>query len=183
MASFSPVGFNSASARILRPARGDDLEELVRVNLAAFRAGNAPALSAGAAAQLTTDAARAQWQQFFGRRPPGSTVTVAELDGRLCGFAGAGPSRDDDLDPPVGELYSLYVDPDSWGRGHGSALHDAALSGLTRGEFASAALWVLEGNARAQRFYQARGWRPDGTQRPFMSASSLGLRRLLPGEL
>ncbi len=183
MASFTAVGVNSASARVLRPARGDDLEELVRVNLAAFRAGNAPALSAAAAAQLTTEVARAQGQQFLGRRPPGSTVTVAELDGRLCGFAGAGPSRDEDLDPMVGELYSLYVDPDFWAQGHGSALHDAALSQLTRGEFASAALWVLEGNALAQRFYRARGWKPDRTQRPFMGASSLRLRRLLPGEL
>ena len=28
-----------------------------------------------------------------------------------------------------------------------------------------AVLWVLVGNERAQRFYRADGWRPDGAQR------------------
>jgi hypothetical protein len=45
------------STRRLRAARTDDLDELVRINLAAFRAGNAPALGHEAAAQLTLDAA------------------------------------------------------------------------------------------------------------------------------
>lgn len=182
MASFAAMDSISASARILRPARPEDLDELVRVNLAAFRAGNGPALSAAAAAELTLDAARAQWQQFLHDRPPGATVIVAELGARLGGFAGVGPTRDEDLDAPVGELYSLYVDPDLWGQGHGTALHDAALEELIRGGFDSAALWVLEGNPRARRFYRARGWEPDGAQRPFMGANRLRFRRVLTGE-
>lgn len=171
-----------ASTRLLRAARPDDLDELVRVNLAAFRAGNGPALSREAAAQLTLDAARAQWRQFLEHQPVGATVTVAEHSGRLCGFAGAGPTRDDDLDSSVGELYSLYVDPEVWGVGHGTALHDAALDGLRPRGLASVALWVLEGNALARRFYRARGWEPDGAQRPFMGANSLRLRHALTGE-
>ena len=172
----------SAPTRRLRPVRPDDLDDLVRVNLAAFRAGNAAALSQEAAAQLSVDAARAQWRQFLEHQPVGATVTVAELAGRLCGFAGAGPARDDDLDPSVGELYSLYVDPHLWAQGHGTAVHDAALDELVRGGFASVALWVLEDNERSRRFYRTRGWEPDGIRRPFMGADSLRLRRVLSGE-
>lgn len=170
------------STRRLRAARTEDLDELVRINLAAFRAGNAPAFGHEAAAQLTLDAARAQWHQFVEHQPVDATVTVAEHSGRLRGFAGAGPTRDDDLDPSVGELYSLYVDPDLWAQGHGTALHDAALDELRHGGFASAALWVLEDNAHAGRFYRARGWAPDRAHRPFMGANSLRLRHLLTRE-
>jgi len=69
MASFTACGLRQRSSPDPPSGAGGRLEELVRVNLAAFRAGNAPALSAAAAAQLTTDAARAQWQQFFDADP------------------------------------------------------------------------------------------------------------------
>lgn len=170
------------STRIIRAARPDDRDDLVRVNFAAFRAGNGPALSPEALAELTVAAVRARWRRFLAHPPPGATVTVAELAGRLCGFTGAGPLRDDVVDPSVGELYSLYVDPEQWGQGHGTALHEAAMLELVRGGFASAALWVLEGNTRATRFYHAHGWAPDGGRRPFMGATLLRLARVLTGE-
>ncbi|MDE3094170.1 MAG: GNAT family N-acetyltransferase, partial [Acidobacteriota bacterium] len=59
----------------------------------------------------------------------------------------------------------LYVDPDHWGRGVGSLLHDAVITALRQWPVASAHLWVLEGNRRAQRFYVQRGWRLDGASR------------------
>jgi len=87
-----------APTRRLRPARLDDLDELVRVNLAAFRAGNAPALSQEAAAQLSIDAARAQWRQFLEHQPVGATVTVAER----AGHAGEAEQSDHALAVVVG---------------------------------------------------------------------------------
>ena len=36
---------------------------------------------------------------------------------------------------------------------------------LQRAGFRDAQLWVLVGNDRAQRFYRADGWSPDGTRR------------------
>lgn len=95
-------------------------------------------------------------------------MIVADLGRILAGFTGGGATRDDDLDASVGELYSLYVDPELWGRGHGSALHDAALGELVSRGYASAVLWVLEDNAHARGFYLARGWKPEGAQRRFL---------------
>jgi GNAT superfamily N-acetyltransferase len=167
-----------ASSRI-RPAAPDDLDELVRVHLAAFRAGNGPALSDEALARLTPEADRDAWDPVLRAPPDRARVLVAEADGGLVGVAGAGPSRDHDAGEPVGELYALYVDPAAWGAGHGAALHDAALAHLRDGGFREATLWVLEGNARAREFYGTHGWADDGARGEFWGAVKVRMRRPL----
>jgi hypothetical protein len=47
----------------------------------------------------------------------------------------------------------------------GRVLLRAAREQLTGGGFAVALLWVLSGNERAARCYEADGWRPDGVRR------------------
>lgn len=89
---------------------------------------------------------------------------VATEDGLIRGFATTSPSRDSDL-PDYGELCALYVDPEYWGRGFGLALVSAARGHLSRNGFQDALLWMLAGNARAERFYRRDGWEPDGTRR------------------
>jgi RimJ/RimL family protein N-acetyltransferase len=39
----------------------------------------------------------------------------------------------------------------------------ATMTTLGRADYAQATLWVLEDNERARRFYEAAGWRADGT--------------------
>jgi GNAT superfamily N-acetyltransferase len=98
----------------------------------------------------------------FGSRDPRQPFTfVAIEDDVLCGFATAGPSRDTDV-PQRGELFALYVDPPAWGRGTGRRLMVRSREHLCRGGFTEAVLWVLVGNDRAERFYRADGWLPDG---------------------
>ncbi|MGZ4388822.1 MAG: N-acetyltransferase family protein [Gaiellaceae bacterium] len=74
------------------------------------------------------------------------------LDEEELGFAAVSP----------GWLNGLYVRPEAWGTGVAALLHDRALAALGSG---TARLWVLEENHRARRFYERRGWRPDGTTR------------------
>ena len=62
-------------------------------------------------------------------------------------------------------LEAIYVRPSSWGGGLAVELHDAAVAELRARGVARARLWVLEGNARARRFYERLGWSPDGTSR------------------
>jgi GNAT superfamily N-acetyltransferase len=82
----------------------------------------------------------------------------------VVGFAGIGPTRDDDDDPTVvGELQTLYVDPRAWGHGGGQALLGAVSEEFGRAGFRTATAWVLGTNARARRFYERHGWRPDGS--------------------
>ena len=75
-------------------------------------------------------------------------VIVAELEGSIVGFAAV----------VSGELDGLFVEPDLWGRGIGSALveaatHEARKRGLT--------LRVVA-NPSARRFYQSCGFTIEG---------------------
>lgn len=100
----------------------------------------------------------------FGRGGPDDPVTVvAEMEGSVAGFATTGPDREGETDR--GELWALYADPAWWGHGVGRRLVGDARRRLRRSGRRRAVLWVLDGNARAERFYRADGWRPDGRRR------------------
>jgi GNAT superfamily N-acetyltransferase len=96
--------------------------------------------------------------------PDAPSTIVAIEDGAITGFATVGPSRDADA-RACGELYALYVDPASSGRGLGRLLLSRALARLRERGCREAILWVLVGNEPAQRFYRADGWALDGAQR------------------
>lgn len=93
---------------------------------------------------------------------PANAVTnlVAEgPDGAVLGWAAFGPAQGEDTAPDEGELYALYARPDVIGTGVGRALLTEV---LRRAPYPAVRLWVLEGNARARRFYERAGFRPDG---------------------
>jgi len=75
------------------------------------------------------------------------------------------------LDPlVVGELAAIYLLPQVWGSGVGRRLMLAAVNVLRDAGFAEAILWVLEGNERAQRFYEIGGWQVDGVPKDVVIA-------------
>ena len=107
---------------------------------------------------------RAQRYRFASEDVRDPATVLAIEDGTICGFATTAPARDSDgVDD--GEVYALYVDPDWWDRGFGAALIAAARSRLMDLGSRNAVLWLLAGNARADRFYRIDGWAPDGPAR------------------
>jgi Acetyltransferases len=95
---------------------------------------------------------------------PRAGTLVAELDDRIAGFATLCPTRDEDLAAEsFGEIAAFHLAPDVWGRGVGRRLMAAAPARLAEGGYPRPALWVLDANRRARRFYEATGWRCDGT--------------------
>jgi GNAT superfamily N-acetyltransferase len=64
-----------------------------------------------------------------------------------------------------GWLQRLFVLEVAWGTGVADELHTAALDTLRARGARSASLWCLAENARARRFYEKRGWRPNGSER------------------
>ena len=87
-------------------------------------------------------------------------------------------------EPGIGELYAIYVLPSAWSTGAGRALLERAEERLAD-DYDEATLWVLEDNPRARRFYEAAGWRPDGTQKAEprwdVSAPEVRYRKRLKG--
>ena len=107
---------------------------------------------------------RAARYDFTHADPAMPHTRVAEAAGVILGFATTMPSRDSSL-PQHGELCALYVDPDRWGSGLGVALIADARDRLARQGFRQSLLWLLAGNMRADRFYRADGWSPDGARK------------------
>ncbi len=92
-----------------------------------------------------------------------SGVMVVHPERELLGFAGFGPTRDnDDDDSAVAEIRSIYLLPEAWGKGFGKRLMCAALTRLASAGYTQATLWVLQTNGRARRFYETGGWTYDG---------------------
>lgn len=101
----------------------------------------------------------------FASRDPIRPSTLVAVDGdSICGFATVARAVQRDA-PNYGELCALYVSPEQWGGGIGVALVKAARSRLLLLGCRRAELWILLGNARAERFYQRDGWTCDGPQR------------------
>lgn len=163
-------------ARMVRPATLDDLDAIVAVHVAGFRAGNVPHLPPEQAGRLTEERAAAVWDSTIAEPPPGGAVLVAQHDRRVVGVALAARARDDDVAEDTGEVYALYVAPESWGAGHGRALDAAARAHLKARLFTSAVLWVLEANQRARRFYEDCGWQADGSRREHAGATAVRYR-------
>jgi GNAT superfamily N-acetyltransferase len=162
---------------MVRPATLDDLEAIVAVHVAGFRAGNVPHLPPEQRDRMNSERAAAVWDATIAEPPPGTAVLVSEdADGQVVGLACAGRARDGDVAEGTGELYALYVDPDSWGQGHGRALDAAARAHLRDALFTGAVLWVLEDNARAREFYERCGWVADGTRRSHAGAVAVRYR-------
>jgi ribosomal protein S18 acetylase RimI-like enzyme len=153
-----------ASARI-RPLVEGDGDALARVHVRSWQAAYRGQLPDGYLDGLTEEIPRRaeRWSRFIADAPSHRQVMLAlDVGGRLMGFVTFGPPDDAELGSHVGELYAIYLDPDAWGKGHGRALMDAAVTGLLDAAYTEAVLWVLGTNQRARRFYEIAGWSADG---------------------
>lgn len=103
------------------------------------------------------------WRERIERPQQEARVWVIERDARVIGFASTGPCRDGDVPPHTAELYAIYLDPDAFSTGAGRELLAHAVDDLRERGHPRAALWVLEENERARRFYEVAGWECDGT--------------------
>ncbi|MDI6103318.1 GNAT family N-acetyltransferase [Actinoplanes sp. NEAU-A12] len=155
--------------RSIHRAQPADAEALAHVQAASWRAAFDGLLSAEYLADLDIAALRTTWSGLLSdaRWPRAGTLVLreGEDEGRLVGYARFYPSEDADLDPAqVGEIGSMYTVPAVWRTGAGSLLMAAVLDALAGAGYATASLWVLEGNTSAQAFYRAQGWEPDGAR-------------------
>lgn len=145
---------------LVRPAVVADAPAIVTVRFASWRATYGQYLPEHVWDEIDVEAVTARFAQ---RLQDGALPTVvAEADGEVQAFAFFGPCRDEDL-PHAGEVYALYAHPDHWSTGLGRALLPAAIDALA---VRPIALWVLENNARARRFYEIAGFRTDGARKP-----------------
>jgi ribosomal protein S18 acetylase RimI-like enzyme len=147
----------------LRRARGADAPAVAAVNIHAWQVAYRGIIPDAHLDGLDVATRAARYD--FDTTVAGAPETWIAVDGDdVVGFVAFAPSRDDDL-PGFGEVFALYVAPDRWRSGAGSALLAQAEALLRDAGFNEAHLWVLEDNARARRFYERAGWTPDGARK------------------
>ena len=166
----------------VRRAMAADAAAIGRVHTDAWRWAYDGLLDPSLLARRDAGRSATMWQRIIAEGT--HTVLVAERDGAVVGFAGCGAARDEDV-PGAGELYAIYIDPEVYRTGVGSALMTRVLEELAAAGYADAIVWVLEGNHRGRRFYEDWGWQPDGATKdePNGDASPLTdmrYRRRLP---
>ena len=158
---------------LVRPARPEDLDDLVDVALAAWREGYRGVV----ARDLMPDPAglRTRIRERVAERGP--PIAVGELDSAVRGWITFGPSRDLGAAPSVGEIWALNVHPEAWRRGIGRELVVYALERLARDSFAEVSLWTFRDTPHSRSFYEALGFRHDGaTQRRHGTGGAIEVR-------
>ena len=152
----------------VRDATPADAEGIAPMHIRAWQVAYAWILPDDVLAGLTVAERAARWAEWIGENhslPADRWIVVAQAGDEIVGVIAGGPSRDEDA-AGQGEVYALYVGPEYWNGGVGSRLMAEGERRLQRGGHAGATLWVLEENERGRRFYERRGWAPDGARRP-----------------
>ncbi len=103
-------------------------------------------------------------------------ILVAKDDDRIVGFIGYGAYRDDTLSK-TGEVFSIYILKEYYNQGVGYKLMSQALEKLD--EYKNIAVWVLEENSRAIKFYEKCGFRFDGTKQQIMLGEQITEIRMI----
>jgi GNAT superfamily N-acetyltransferase len=166
----------------VREARLADADQIARVDIDSHTAAYGHLFGPGYLQGATLETFVERWQRIIrGEGQPGLAgeyLLVAEVDGRVEGYSGLMASRDEDGEG-IGEVGAIYVSPQHWRAGIGSALMPAGEEYLRNRGFPEATLWVIEANSIGRGFYERQGWRHDGLVRERNSHSELRYRKRL----
>jgi len=157
---------------LVRSPEITDAQEIARTKNDSWRVGYRGLLPDSTLDGLDDARSTTQWVQWLrdGYENAGLRAEVrvtTDAARQVVGVSAFGADRDLSNDENGGELWVLYVAPSHWGRGYGYALLRDAEEALATTGRRDLALWVLEGNDRARRFYERADWRGDDGMKPF----------------
>jgi GNAT superfamily N-acetyltransferase len=151
----------------VRRAGAPDARAIARVHVDSWHAAYPGLIPDEFLGRLSIEDRERQWTETLSEAGDGPLVLVAEARGATVGFSTVViPARDAGEPEDVAEIAAIYVDPEAWGGGAGSALIHASVEEMRAAGCREAILWALAGNARAAGFYAKHGWRDDGGRRP-----------------
>ena len=140
----------------IRPiTSADDFNAIAQIYVASWRAAYKDIIPSSYLEALSAEA----WEERLRDRVWNGVVLLE--DGKYLGTSAFGAARDVTL-PGWGEIVSLYVRPECFGKGYGMPLMQAVKAELTASGYREIYLWTLEANARARAFYRKSGFREDG---------------------
>lgn len=152
----------------VRPLEGrEDVRGIIQAHGLAWREAYADILPGEFLQQMAVDPTPAdvdRWVEGLGENPAGVFVAVDDA-GTVLGFADVrwgDVETKDFVGEREAELKAIYVDPDSWGRGVGTALLERGVDAIPE-TVETLRLEVLADNEVGRQFYEARGFERTGS--------------------
>jgi ribosomal protein S18 acetylase RimI-like enzyme len=144
-----------------RSATLDDLPVIADIFLRCWTISYAQVLSESARESFTPESAADLWRTSI--EVPGDKETLLLVDeGKAVAVFRIGSDKED---PARGHLFSLYVDPESAGRGFGKTSLTEAMRRIRAKGFTEMTLWVFANNEIANSLYEKIGFGPTGKSR------------------
>lgn len=146
----------------IRAAESSDSEGIARVHTRSWQSAYRGLLPDEWLDALRWQDRKERWDTILEQSSTNTVYVATNGEQEVIGFASAGASRDEDIDQDkVHELYAIYLTPEYWGKGVGSALFLAVMREVPE-TAKRLELWVLEENIRGRRFYESQGFTLDG---------------------
>lgn len=143
----------------VRRATPADVEDIAAIEVACFHDVYGRWLEPDVLARVTLESSVARWKPRL--EASDLRAWVVEAAGAVVGHSLTRVWSDtDDLPAGTEKLNALYVTPGFHRRGLGSLLLNTVQVDMQTRDVEVAALWVIEQNARARKFYEHWGWRP-----------------------
>lgn len=141
----------------IRRAIPEDGEVIARLHVEAWRAAYRGLVPEAFLEGMDYQRRAVRFREALSAQEEETYLALAEGD--LLGMLTIGGCRDEDVDPAVtGEIWGIYLAPQYWRKGIGRMLCSYGESLLSGRGYRIATLWVLAGNERARRFYEAMGY-------------------------
>ena len=152
---------------VRRLADEADVEEVIRVHGLAWRAAYDDILPESVLDETTVEPTREEVREWADRFDDGDgAVFVAVDDGVVRGFVDVRWGEENTkpfVGPDEAGVKAIYVHPDRWGAGIGSALLDRGIDALPE-DIEAVRLDAFADNDRGARFYEARGFERTDTR-------------------
>ena len=146
---------------VIRPVTSQDLGSLVTIFRACWNISYRDLISEAVRDAMDVDAATTLLTRVVNPNPGRHTLIADEAEIGL-GFASFGS---DPEDATKGHLYSLYVSPESAGKGVGSKLLAEVITTLEQIDKAEITLWVFKENPTAIGLYRKSGFVETGREK------------------
>lgn len=143
-------------SELIRPATDEDLDAVAAIYAREVEVGHA-----------TFDVvapARAHWEKKLASDHPGDQFLVAEIDGRVVGFAYCGAYREKGAYAATRET-TIYLEPAAGGRGLGRRLYDDLLGRMKAAGVHTALACLAVPNDASEALHRACGFEPVGVMR------------------
>lgn len=147
------------SAMNVRGADDGDVPGIARIHVRSWQAAYRGVLPEALLDGLSVPEREGSWRAILTEGDLWMTRVAEEVGGELVGFCSVALSaRDEGAGATTAEIGALYVDPDRWREGAGSALLAAVLGELGERGRRDVVLWVLPENQAALAFYDRFGF-------------------------